>query len=160
MKAAGGVPRGVTGHAVRRFALRAAASLLLVLGGAAMVRAVRVTPPTWSAKDRALAAFPHGLPLPPGTRIVGAGAGKNLPFRVDGIDPRPPAAASAYFGQVVPVNGWARSAEGAKPGTIVLLHTTAQGRTDFVAHIEIGPDGGGSRVVIEFSPLPLALGAL
>ncbi|MDE3094815.1 MAG: hypothetical protein KGK07_02300 [Chloroflexota bacterium] len=143
-----------------RLVLRAAASLLLVSAGAALVREVPVAPPTWSARQRALAAFPSSLPQPPGTRIVGAGAGKELPYRIDATAPLTPQAVAAYYGRTAATGGWAASAAGARPGRIELLHTNARGRTDFVAHVEVTPDGGASRVIIEFSPLPLVLGGL
>ncbi len=125
-----------------------------------LVREVPVAPPAWSARQRALAAFPHGLPLPPGMRIVGAGAGKDLPYRVDATAPLPPQAVAAYYGVTGTTGGWAPSAAGTRPGRIELLHTNARGSTDFVARVEVTADGRASHVVIEFSPLPLVLGGL
>jgi hypothetical protein len=128
------------------------AGALIAAGWFAASRLTLVAPGPY-ARDRVLEARPADLPTVPGARLVEAGPGEDLAYRLEYLTaaPAPDARASllrepAWFESV------SSSAE-----RLELIRRSPTGSLDYIARYVLREEPGGTRVSVEFSPLPVGL---
>jgi hypothetical protein len=114
------------------------------------------TPPFFS-QTTVLRALPVDFPVVPGSRIEDAGAGARLPYRVEWDAPGATSEVAGLMRERLGDGSWKIIDSSAGSGEDVTLRTAraADGRgASVLADVEISPKGQGSRVRLEFSPVP------
>jgi hypothetical protein len=128
-------------------------------------------------RSRILAALPADFPAPASARIDDTGAGARYPYRVEWRTDAPASEVAAAMRQRLGAGAWSivnssavapatrAPGDAAASGAATFGHTTpaaetfrsarsATGGAPVIADITIEPAGHGSRVRVEFSPLP------
>ena len=89
-------------------------------------------------------------------RIDGAGAGSHLPYRVDWQSSEPTSDVAGIMRERLDDGTWRIVDSSAADGTIKLrsARAAANGLPPVIAEIAVSAAGAGSKVQLEFSPLP------
>jgi hypothetical protein len=116
------------------------------------------------ARGRILAALPPDFPVPPQSDLEDTGAGAHYPYRVEWQTDAPTSEVAGLMRQRLDDGTWrivdtsapANSPSAHSAGDVSTFRTarSADGATPVIAEINVEPSGGGSRVRVEFSPLP------
>ncbi|MHB8377429.1 MAG: hypothetical protein ACYDEB_10810 [Dehalococcoidia bacterium] len=134
-----------------RLPARVLASLALVAAGvfgAQFVRDAR----RWQPAD----AIPYDFPLPPQAHVMSSRFGETLVYHADLRTPEPPGAVRAYYAAVLPRAPWRLFGGDAAGDTLSVIRRNGAGTPDFVVKVRIAPEGPGSRIALDYSPLPVA----
>jgi len=149
-----GLPMGI------RIAARVALSVALIAGGAFLgYKApywMGLVPPDPYSKGEVLKALPEDFPLPPDLELISAGPGKSLPYRIVWRSSEPPAAVNALYDQALPTATWIWAGVERRPDHMEMLRGDISGDLDHVAKLDLVAEGTGSRLTLEFSPIPVA----
>lgn len=114
------------------------------------------------ARGRILAALPADFPVPPQSDIEDTGAGAHYPYRVEWRTDAPTSEVAGLMRERLDDGTWrvvdaSAAAGGRTPtgdGATFRSARSATGGLPVIAEINIEPSGDGSRVRVEFSPLP------
>jgi hypothetical protein len=154
---------------VRRFASSLAVASVMISSGALAGAFITGAGPFRTdgdfARGRILAALPADFPVPPQSDIEDTGAGAHYPYRVEWRTDAPTSEVAGLMRQrlddgtwrVVDTSAPANSPSAHSAGDTVSTFRTARsadGATPVIAEINVEPSGSGSRVRVEFSPLP------
>jgi hypothetical protein len=135
------------------FVLQAALCLTLVYAGwLAAHRFTLVTPGPYSERH-VLAALPDDLPTVDGARLLDAGPGDRLAYRLQYDTPLP---VQAVRRALLASPGWTPSVSSA-PENVELLRIDADRGANFVARFTLHDEGDSTSIIVEFSPLPRSL---
>jgi hypothetical protein len=106
-----------------------------------------------------LGALPSDFPLPDGASLDGAGPGLHLPYRVEWDAPGPTSDVAGIMRQKLDEGTWRIVDSGDADGGVRLrsARPAADGQPPMIAELDITPDGAGSKLRLEFSPLPSSL---
>jgi hypothetical protein len=107
-------------------------------------------------RGQVLRALPQDFPAPSQARIDGAGAGSHLPYRVDWQSSEPTSDVAGIMRERLDDGTWRIVDSSAADGTIKLrsARAAANGLPPVIAEIAVSAAGAGSKVQLEFSPLP------
>jgi hypothetical protein len=108
------------------------------------------------ARRDVLSALPGDFPVPPAASVDRAGPGTHLPYRVEWRSPDAKSAVAGLMRARLADGTW-RIVDTSDDGTSAQLRSTrsaSSGGLPFIAEVAISAAGGGSRVSVEFSPLP------
>lgn len=143
-----------------RLAIRLVLSAALIAAGAFLgYKApywMGLVPPDPYSKGEVLKALPDDFPLPPDLELVSAGPGKGLPYRIVWRSPQPPDEINAVYDQAMPSGKWTWAGVERRPDHMEMLRGDRSGDYDHVAKLDLIADGSGSRLTLEFSPIPIA----
>jgi len=137
-----------------------AAPAMFVAGAVAAAWVVGAGPfarPALYSRADVLAALPADFPSPPAAGVADAGAGGRLPYRIDWRSDEPVSAVAGLMRERLGDGSW-RVVDEEAAGDGVALRTArepAQGDR-YVGELSIMPDGRGSRLRFEFTPLPVS----
>jgi len=127
------------------------------LGGAYVSNSVPFRSEGLFSRTTVLNALPVDFPVVPGSRVEGAGAGTRLPYRVEWDTPAAMSEVAGIMRQRLADGTWKIVDSSIGEGDDVRLRSAraAGGSgTPVIAEVDIIPNGRGSRVRVEFSPLP------
>lgn len=111
---------------------------------------------TYFGRDTVLRALPPDFPVPDGSRLDDAGAGTRLPYRIDWQTNGLISDVAGLMRERLSDGTW-HVVDTRVDGDAVTLRAARIGSRDTppaLGEIEIAPSGQGSRVRVEFSPLP------
>jgi len=108
------------------------------------------------SRSQVLRALPADFPAPPRSSIEGAGAGAHLPYRVEWDSGAQTSEVAGLMRAQLADGSWRIVDSSAIDGTIKLRSTRAasSGVPPIIAEVAVTAAGAGSRVRLEFSPLP------
>jgi hypothetical protein len=111
---------------------------------------------SYFGRTQVLQALPADFPAPPQASIEGAGAGSHLPYRVEWESPARTSDVAGLMREQLNDGTWRIVDSSDTDGTIRLRSTRAAagGVPPIVAEIAVTAAGAGSKVLLEFSPLP------
>lgn len=142
----------------RVIALSALALCALAVGVASAAYALRVGPfERDSYFDRAdvLAALPADFPVPPDASMRAAGPGESLPYRVEWRTEASLSEVAGVMRSKLDASPWRVVTSDAVDGDLRLQATrTSAAETPFLARLRLAPSGSGTRLRLEFSPVP------
>ena len=107
-------------------------------------------------RGQVLRALPGDFPVPPRASIDGAGPGSHLPYRVEWETPAHTSDVAGLMRAKLNDGTW-RVVDSSDTDGVLKLRSTragAGGRPPIIAEIAVTAEGAGSRVLLEFSPLP------
>ena len=149
--------------AMRRASVLAAAVVIGVTSGYAGSAYVSGSGPfhhdPYFARRDVLNALPGDFPVPPASRVDSAGPGTHLPYRVEWHSPDAKSEVAGLMRARLADGTW-RIVDATDDGQSARLRGTrsaSSGGKPFIAEVAISEAGGGSRVSVEFSPLPSSL---
>ncbi len=133
-----------------------AAVVVGYLGGAWVSNSAPFRTPPFFSQTTVLRALPVDFPVVPGSHIEDAGAGARLPYRVEWDAPAATSEVAGLMREQLADGSWKIIDSSAESGDVTLRTArAADGDGESVlADVEITPNGQGSRVRLEFSPLP------
>lgn len=155
MRVAKFAPRRLPGHALGG----GLAAIALMVGYGAASYASGSGPfatDGYFGRDMVLRALPADFPVPDGSRLQDAGAGSRLPYRIDWQTSEPISDVAGLMRERLGDGTW-HIVDTQADGGAVTLRAARAGSSDAppaLGEIEITPSGSGSRVRVEFSPLP------
>jgi len=153
------MPRITMPVARRTLAWAAVAAVMLAagyLGGAWVSESAPFRSPPLFSRETVLKALPADFPVAPGSQLEAAGAGTRYPYRVEWDAPAATSEVAGIMRQRLADGTW-RIVDASENGGAVRLRSAreaADGGPSVIADVAITPDGRGSRVRLEFSPLP------
>jgi hypothetical protein len=145
----------------RSFALGGAATAALAFG-ALSAAYVSGSGPFRAAgyfdRGRVLGALPADFPVPPLSDVESAGAGSTYPYRVEWQTPSRTSEVAGLMREQLDDGSW-RVVDSSSQGGAVTMRSarSGNGSSPLIAQVRITPHGDGSRVTLEFSPLPSSL---
>jgi hypothetical protein len=107
-------------------------------------------------RTQVVRALPADFPVPDGARFDDAGAGSRLPYRIEWDAPAPVSDVAGIMRQRLADGSWKivdQQADGAGVSIRTARGASAPGAPS-LAEVRIAPSGAGSRIRLEFSPLP------
>ncbi|HYM15532.1 MAG TPA: glycosyltransferase family 87 protein [Dehalococcoidia bacterium] len=114
--------------------------------------------PPFFSRSIVLRALPADFPVVPGSRIDAAGAGAHLPYRVEWDAPASTSEVAGIMRQRLADGSWKiiDTTQGSGAGDLHLRTARAADAhgASVLADVQVTPDGSGSRVRLEFSPVP------
>jgi hypothetical protein len=134
-----------------------AAVVVGYLGGAYVSNSAPFRTPPFFSQTTVLQALPVDFPIVPGSRMEDAGAGARLPYRVEWDAPAATSEVAGLMREKLADGSWKIIESSIGSGEDVTLRTarSADGNgASVLADVEISPSGRGSRVRLEFSPVP------
>lgn len=105
-------------------------------------------------RSQVLQATPDDFPRIEASLVTAAGSGDGLAYRIEYRAPNTSVVDARA--QLAMARDWAPSAA-STANKLEMLHYGMDGRVDYIARWDLTPDGAGSRIIAEFSPLPLSL---
>lgn len=112
-------------------------------------------------RGRILAALPSDFPAPPQSNIEDTGAGTRYPYRVEWETAAPSSEVAGLMRERLDDGTWrvvdgsaSAGAAASADGETFRSTRSADGGSPVIAEINVEPSGQGSRVRVEFSPLP------
>jgi hypothetical protein len=111
------------------------------------------------ARGKVLEALPADFPVPPAAKVHDAGAGTRLPYRVEWETANHTSDVAGLMRQKLGDGTW-RIVDASDNGQNVHLRSARDasgGGLPFIAEVDITGSGQGSRVRLEFSPLPSSI---
>jgi hypothetical protein len=149
--------------AMRRASVLAAAAVVGVSAGYAGGAYVSGSGPfradPYFARRAVLRALPSDFPVPPAAKVDDAGSGTHLPYRVEWETPDQSSDVAGLMRRKLGGGTW-QIVESSDDGQVVRLRSArnaSSGGLPFIAEIDITRSGSGSKVKLEFSPLPSSL---
>ena len=111
---------------------------------------------SYFGRNQVLRALPADFPAPPQASLEGAGAGSHLPYRVEWQSSAPTSDVAGLMREQLNDGTWRVVDSSEADGTIKLRSTRAAvgGVPPIIAEIAVTAAGDGSKVLLEFSPLP------
>lgn len=107
-------------------------------------------------REAVLRALPDDFPVPPEASLEAAGPGRELPYRVEWTAPEPAGEVAGVIKRRLSDGNWQVIMSEDQPGGARLraVRYAPAGFTDLIGEIAIVPDGSGSTLRLEFTPLP------
>jgi hypothetical protein len=127
------------------------------LGGAYVSNSAPFRTPPFFSQTTVLQALPVDFPIVPGSHMEGAGVGARLPYRVEWDAPGATSEVAGLMRERLGDGSWKIIDSSVGSGEDVTLRTARAADGDgasVLADVEISPNGRGSRVRLEFSPVP------
>ena len=127
------------------------------LGGAYVSNSAPFRTPPFFSQATVLQALPADFPVVPGSHMEDAGVGARLPYRVEWDAPGATSEVAGLMRERLGDGSWKIVDSSVGSGEDVTLRTAraADGNgASVLADVEISPNGQGSRVRLEFSPVP------
>jgi hypothetical protein len=153
-------PRAAADDVPSRASRVLAAPAMLVAGVIAAAWVVGAGPfasPGLYSRADVLAALPDDFPPPPAAGLGGAGAGSRLPYRIDWHSDEPVSAVAGAMRERLADGSWRVVDERANGEGVSLRAAREAAEGDrYVGELSIVPDGQGSRLRLEFAPLPIS----
>ena len=111
---------------------------------------------SYFGRSQVLRALPADFPAPPQASLEGAGAGSHLPYRVEWKSPAPTSDVAGLMRKQLNDGTWRVVDSSDADGAIRLRSTRAAagGVPPIIAEIAVTAAGAGSKVLLEFTPLP------
>jgi hypothetical protein len=147
---------------VPSFALRGVAAACAIgigyVGAAYVSGNAPFAPSPYFSRDAIVAALPADFPVPADARLHGAGPGANWPYRIEWTTEAPTSEVAGVMTHRLDGGSWSitRTTETGGVVTIRGARDAAGVDGDAIADVTLLPAGDGTRITVEFSPLPPA----
>ncbi|HET6615263.1 MAG TPA: hypothetical protein VFH62_05205, partial [Dehalococcoidia bacterium] len=126
------------------------------LGAAYVSQNAPFAPSPLFSRNEITAALPSDFPLPHDAQLERTGAGDALPYRIEWRTGQPVNEVAGIMKHRLDRGTWSvkRTTESGEAISVHVARDAAGIDSDVVADVSVAPSSDGSRIIVEFSPLP------